>query len=98
VHLSLIQAASQVQDTWGGSYLTRSYAVGQAQEAGPTGLHFVQSVGQRIMLEGEHGTVGAYAATAGGSGTVPARVDTVTCYPYSSIICSDLCDCGYLLP
>jgi hypothetical protein len=31
VHLSIIQAASQVQDTGGGSYLTRSYAVSQAQ-------------------------------------------------------------------
>jgi hypothetical protein len=30
VHLSLIQAASQVQDTGGGSYLTRLYAVSQA--------------------------------------------------------------------
>jgi hypothetical protein len=55
VHLSLIQAASQVQDTGGGSYLTRSYAVSQAQEAGPTGLHFVQSVGQRgLSLMSEH--------------------------------------------
>jgi hypothetical protein len=55
VHLSLIQAASQVQDTGGGSYLTRSYAVSQAQEAGPTGLHFLQSVGQRgLSLMSEH--------------------------------------------
>jgi hypothetical protein len=47
MHLSLIQVASKVQDTGGGSYLTRSYSISQAQEAGPTGLDFVQSVLQR---------------------------------------------------
>jgi hypothetical protein len=54
----LIQAASQVQDTGGGSYLTRSYAVSQAQEAGPTGLHFVQSVGQWCIAENASGSDG----------------------------------------
>jgi hypothetical protein len=34
----LIQVASKVQDTGGGSYLIRSYSISQAQEVGPAGL------------------------------------------------------------
>jgi hypothetical protein len=68
VHLSLIQAASKVQDTGGGSYLTRSHSISPAQEAGPTGLQSIQSVAQRglsLMSEHHSHTIRVTPATSG---------------------------------
>jgi hypothetical protein len=84
----LIQVASKVQDAGGGRYSTRSYSFSQAQEAGPTGLHIVQTGGKRglsLMSEYHSHTIRVkqpladwQSMTGVGNATHAARISSYT--------------------